>query len=511
MLAIVLFALTSSDEGEPACLHPARGVPVIRRLYDQLAGYGGIRVVTWGGWRASIASALPDDVEVVGADGLGEALERGVDAAGQETAVVLLHAHLVASDLGLQRLVDGAESGTATLVAASGERPGWPVRIVRGRVVAAGSDLHALETQEHVAVDALRIAASDRNAVVERVGELRTLLEPGGPTEWRTARASSPVTAADDAGAARPDPLALLLVATVRGGIPVAATPLPRGLVWRLARAAADASAAAREVSDVDEEAVRLDASVKELDGFFTTFLVSPYSRYWARWAARRSITPNQVTIASMAVGVAAAGAYAVGTLWASVIGGALLQLAFTLDCVDGQLARYCRRFSTFGAWLDSVFDRAKEYLVYVGLVLGGIRVGDDTSVWLLAAAALSLQTFRHTLDLGYAEQQRADVAAEVRRSVTDTAGSVEPFWANTPMDDTGAPARIIVSLRRAEDRSLLRWAKRIVILPIGERFALITVLAIVASPRLVFLVLLAWGGLATAYTFGGRLVRSFA
>ena len=44
----------------------------------------------------------------------------------------------------------------------------------------------------------------------------------------------------------------------------------------------------------------RLDTAVKSVDGFFTTFFVSPYSKYIARWAARRGITPNPVTITSL-------------------------------------------------------------------------------------------------------------------------------------------------------------------------------------------------------------------
>ena len=39
-----------------------------------------------------------------------------------------------------------------------------------------------------------------------------------------------------------------------------------------------------------------------------------------------------------------------------------------SFDCVDGQLARYTRQFSKLGAWLDSIFDRTKEYVVFAGL-----------------------------------------------------------------------------------------------------------------------------------------------
>ncbi|HET7531190.1 MAG TPA: hypothetical protein VFJ98_09555, partial [Mycobacteriales bacterium] len=58
----------------------------------------------------------------------------------------------------------------------------------------------------------------------------------------------------------------------------------------------------------------RLSAAVKSEDGFFTTFFVSPYSRYVARWAAHRGVAPNTVTVLGLAVGLSAAAAFAVGS-----------------------------------------------------------------------------------------------------------------------------------------------------------------------------------------------------
>ncbi len=51
---------------------------------------------------------------------------------------------------------------------------------------------------------------------------------------------------------------------------------------------------ARQAVAAVDDEAVRLKTAVKSRDGFFTTFFVSPYSRYIARWCARRGLTPTR-------------------------------------------------------------------------------------------------------------------------------------------------------------------------------------------------------------------------
>jgi len=71
---------------------------------------------------------------------------------------------------------------------------------------------------------------------------------------------------------------------------------------------------ARQAVAAVDDEAIRLKSAVKARDGFFTTFCISPYSRYIARWCARRGLTPNQVTTASLLTALVAAACAATGT-----------------------------------------------------------------------------------------------------------------------------------------------------------------------------------------------------
>jgi hypothetical protein len=54
-----------------------------------------------------------------------------------------------------------------------------------------------------------------------------------------------------------------------------------------------------------------------------------------------------------------------------------------------------------------------------------------------------------------------------------------------------------------------LHWAKKVLVLPIGERFALIALTAAFTDARVTFLALLVWGGVATAYTLTGRTLRA--
>jgi hypothetical protein len=192
------------------------------------------------------------------------------------------------------------------------------------------------------------------------------------------------------------------------------------------------------------------------------------------------------------------------------VAGAILLQLAFTLDCVDGQLARYTRTFSNLGAWLDSIFDRGKEYRVYAGLAIGASRAGDP--VWLLAGAMLALQTTRHMIDFTFpaAREEMVRVAPQPPIEASSDRPARAPRAAQPPR----APStrRRLASLWLAGDRyPKVVWVKKVIAFPIGERFATISLTAALFSPRTVFLVLLAWGAFAAVYVSIGRTLRSLS
>ena len=237
---------------------------------------------------------------------------------------------------------------------------------------------------------------------------------------------------------------------------------------------------ARQAVAAVDDEAIRLKSAVKARDGFFTTFFISPYSRYLARWCARRGLTPNQVTTASLLTALIAAGCAATGTRGGFVAAGILLIASFVLDCTDGQLARYSLQYSTLGAWLDATFDRAKEYAYYAGLALGAARGGDD--VWALALGAMVLQTCRHVVDFSFNEANH------------DATANTSPTAAlSDRLDSVGWTV----------------WVRRMIVLPIGERWAMIAVLTALTTPRITFYALLAGCAFAATYTTAGRVLRS--
>ena len=99
----------------------------------------------------------------------------------------------------------------------------------------------------------------------------------------------------------------------------------------------------------------------------------------------RVGLTPNGLTLIGFAISVVGAVLLA-AQLW--LIGGVVVFIGGAFDMFDGTLARATGKVSPFGAFMDSVFDRWGEAIVYLGIAWGGVLAGED-AVAILATAAL--------------------------------------------------------------------------------------------------------------------------
>jgi phosphatidylglycerophosphate synthase len=98
----------------------------------------------------------------------------------------------------------------------------------------------------------------------------------------------------------------------------------------------------------------------------------------------RTSTTPNVVSIAGFTAHLAGASFVIIAPVSPSiplVIAVFLLwQLAFSLDCADGQLARARDMASPFGAWLDQILDFLGHTAVFGSLLLFAVRTFQPTA-----------------------------------------------------------------------------------------------------------------------------------
>lgn len=99
----------------------------------------------------------------------------------------------------------------------------------------------------------------------------------------------------------------------------------------------------------------------------------------------RLGLSPDALTLIGFAITV---GGAALVALQHWTLGGIVVLLGGIFDMFDGTLARATGRVSRWGAFMDSVFDRAGEAIVYVGIVVGA-ALAEHTRVPILATAAM--------------------------------------------------------------------------------------------------------------------------
>jgi CDP-diacylglycerol--glycerol-3-phosphate 3-phosphatidyltransferase len=104
------------------------------------------------------------------------------------------------------------------------------------------------------------------------------------------------------------------------------------------------------------------------------------------RVMVRLGVHPDTITL--IGLGVVALGALCIGMGWLQ-IGGLVLLVSLPLDALDGATARARGQMTAFGGVLDSALDRYADGLIFGGLIVYHMTLGDQGSV-LLALAALT-------------------------------------------------------------------------------------------------------------------------
>ncbi len=109
----------------------------------------------------------------------------------------------------------------------------------------------------------------------------------------------------------------------------------------------------------------------KTTDGFMSQYVARPISLRVSRLLAPLGVTPNQMTVISMLIGLAAAPFFLVLDPKIQVIGGFLFVAHSILDGCDGELARLTYRESRFGGLLDFFSDNLVHIAVFSCMAIG--------------------------------------------------------------------------------------------------------------------------------------------
>ena len=364
--------------------------------------------------------------------------------------LVFVDENAVLTDPHLELLTDFPRSTTAALVGKSVDSADTLVRA--SKIVSASSSTHKSTESNRVFTGAIRFSKKQNTQIT---------------TALQGAISAN----------AKGHALDLALVALVRANVNVDAVELVDAPFSRTQDPGLT-SQTAEAIAKIKIPMLRLKLANRANDGFFSVFVLRKVSKLLTFVAVKIGATPNQVTMASFAIGLYAAYSFAQGDFWSILIGAVLLQVSIIVDCVDGELARYTRKFSELGAWLDAITDRVKEYAVFLGLAYGAF-VHNGQNLWVLAAVLMTIQTFRHLSDYNFSQVVKARAAEEPLVPVDFVAewDGVTAQLEEVDTDDEQAFTKMRVRY----------WLGKIVIFPIGERWLAISFTAAVGGALFTF------------------------
>lgn len=104
------------------------------------------------------------------------------------------------------------------------------------------------------------------------------------------------------------------------------------------------------------------------------------------RLLAKTGVTPNQVTVLGLAANCIVAFLIAKGAL-SYLFLGLLIWIAGFFDALDGSVARITGKTSRFGCFWDSVLDRYSDSVIYFGILVHFLKLGEADYVILTVIA----------------------------------------------------------------------------------------------------------------------------
>ncbi|MEY3433939.1 MAG: hypothetical protein RL057_319, partial [Actinomycetota bacterium] len=375
--------------------------------------------------------------------------------------LLLIDENSVIADPHMELLTDYPRSASAALVAV--EKNGDTL-VRQNRIASATSDSHKVTIGNRKFLGVIRLS---KNQSAEIISALENAVQHN----------------------AKGNAIDLTLVALTRAMIKIDAAE-----AWAAPFARTNDPAVRVETKDsinnLNMGRVRLSMANRANDGFFSVFFLRKFSKLLTWLAVKVNATPNQVTLISFAIGLYSAYSFAQGSFWWIFLGAVLLQVSIIVDCVDGELARYTRKFSKLGAWLDAVTDRVKEYMVFLGLAVGAEKNGRD--LWIPAISMMLIQTFRHLSDYNFARVIR--IRAEDKFAV--------------PVDYTADFDGIVPSEREPKGR-LRYWLGKIIQFPIGERWLAISASAVIGGAAFTFTIMPILAFISAVVVYRGRVIRT--
>ena len=106
-------------------------------------------------------------------------------------------------------------------------------------------------------------------------------------------------------------------------------------------------------------------------DETLTLYILRPIAFVFVKILYPTNVTPNQVSLMTIIVGIISGYLFSRGTVTCFVIAGSLYFFCLVLDCVDGMIARLKKSGTAVGRIVDGFADYLVGISVYVGMGIG--------------------------------------------------------------------------------------------------------------------------------------------
>jgi len=355
----------------------------------------------------------------------------------------------------LDEIEDFPHSQSALLVASSKTGSEADIYVRNKLVRSIATSIHDCPAANRVFLGIVRLSQGDRDRIIQALNQAKS-------TQFEAIPVAN-----------------LVVLALVRSAIAISPLSIDKA-EWQ--NPARGRNGRVERLTTSKARRLKLNLANRSNDGFFSVLVLRRLSKPLTAFSVKFGISPNLITFISLLVGFYAAYLFSQSQYLAGAI---FFQLSLIIDCSDGEVARYTRKFSDFGRWLDASTDRVKEYLVYASLAYSA-----GEKWWIFAIALMTLQTIRHLSDYTFAaisqEREGRLIARDI--SLRDD-GYSSPEW-------------------RGES-DFKYWVKKILNFPIGERWLAISVLAAIGGGALVFPGMLFLGLVSISYAWLTRIRRT--
>lgn len=149
-------------------------------------------------------------------------------------------------------------------------------------------------------------------------------------------------------------------------------------------------------------EKLLLKSVRKETDGFVARHLNRPLSLHLSRHFIRLGLTPNQISVGNLAIGLAGAWITALGGYANIAVGALLFHLGSVLDGSDGEVAKLTHSCSEKGPWIDTLCDEIACFAYFVALPLGLYRSHGELTYLLLGMVTMASGAILYGLMIRY-------------------------------------------------------------------------------------------------------------